>query len=137
MKNTYKTKAREVILAYLKEHTEQRLTAREIYEAVRVEDAENNRSTVYRNLERLVNDGSLIKYKEADVDATCYRYSEHNGSCNDHLHAQCTGCGKVFHLKNSVLGNASNKIKSEYGIDIDYGKTVIIGVCDKCRKKKK
>ncbi len=137
MKSTYKTKAREVILEYLKKHTEQRLTAREIYEAVRERDAEINRSTVYRNLERLVDDGSLIKYKETDVDATCYRYSEHNGSCHDHMHAQCTGCGKVFHLDNAVFGNAPNKIKSEYGIDIDYGKTVIIGVCDKCRKKKK
>ena len=137
MKNTYKTKAREVILAYLKDHTEKRITAREIYEAVRKQDAEINRSTVYRNLERLVVDGSLIKYKEADVDATCYQYSEHDGSCLDHMHAQCTGCGKIFHLDNAVLGNASDKIRSEYGLDIDFGKTVIIGVCDKCRKTKK
>lgn len=49
MKSTYKTKAREEIMAYLKEHTEQRFTAREIFEAVSGKAEGINRTTVYRN----------------------------------------------------------------------------------------
>jgi Fur family ferric uptake transcriptional regulator len=137
MKSEYKTRSRNAIIEYLKKHADTRFTARDILNAINSGGEELDRSTVYRNLERLVNEGSLVKYKEADVNATCYQYSEQHGSCHDHMHAQCKGCGKIFHLDNSVLGNASKKIKSEYGIDIDYGKTVIIGVCDKCKKKKK
>ncbi|MBP5607944.1 MAG: transcriptional repressor, partial [Lachnospiraceae bacterium] len=95
-----------------------------------------NRTTIYRNLERLCQEGRLVKYKEADINATCYQYSEEHKACHEHIHAQCSECGKIFHLKNEIFKTAQKKMKAEYGIDIDYGKTVIIGTCDECSKKK-
>ena len=137
MKGEYKTKPRNLIMEYLKKNPDTRFTARDILTAVNNAGGELDRSTVYRNLERLSREGHLVKYKETDVNATCYQYSEEHGSCHDHTHAQCSGCGKVFHLDNTILEDAAEKMRSEYGINIDYGKTLIIGVCNDCKKKKK
>ena len=39
-------------------------------------------------------------------------------------------------ILNAVLEEAAAKIRSTYGIDIDYGKTLIIGVCNDCKDHK-
>ena len=136
MKCEYRTKQRNAILEFLKDHADVRLTAHDIIKAIRVDGEEPDRSTVYRNLERLCKEGLLVKYKESDIKAACYRYSEEHGSCHDHMHAQCSGCGKIFHLENEIMDEAASKMRSEYAIEIDYGRTVLIGVCDECKEKK-
>ena len=64
MKGAYKTKAREEIISFLKEHTEQRFTAKEILEAIAKQADGINKTTVYRNLDRLCETGDLLKLKE-------------------------------------------------------------------------
>ena len=137
MKNTYKTKAREVIVAYLKEHIEQRFTAREIFEAVSKEDTGVNRTTIYRNLDRLCETGELLRFKEPNREAWYYQYSEDHEHCDKHMHAQCSECGKVFHLEKPFMDSFEEWMLREYGIDIDPAKTIIIGKCSKCRRMKK
>ena len=51
----------------------------------------------------------------------------------EHVHAECTGCGKIFHLDNLVFSGAASQMKKKYGIEIDYGKTVIMCLCNECR----
>ena len=137
MKGEYKTKPRHLIIEYLKTNADTRFTARDILNAINDAECNLNRSTVYRNLERLCKEGVLVKYKETDIQATCYQYSEKHGSCHSHMHAQCSDCCKIFHLDNDILDDAARKMQSEYGIDIDYGKTVLIGVCRECKAQEK
>ncbi len=137
MKNTYKTKAREGLIAYLKGHNEQRFTAREIYEAVCSDQASMNRTTVYRNLDRLCESGELLKFKEPNQDSWYYQYSSKHDDCDKHMHAQCSNCGKIFHLENPFVKNFGDKLLDEYGLDIDTSKTIIFGRCSKCRKIRK
>ncbi|MCR4897024.1 MAG: transcriptional repressor [Lachnospiraceae bacterium] len=134
-KSEYKTRPRNAIIKYLQDHPDTRFTARDILEGIGGAGAEADRSTIYRNLERLCQEGVLVKYKETDVNATCYQYSGEHGSCHDHMHGQCAECGRIFHLENGILADAAEKMESEYGLAIDYGKTVIIGLCRDCRKK--
>ena len=65
MKSTYKTKAREEIAAYLKEHAEQRFTAREIYEAVCVPGI--LRVNYDEVIQRKIPVCRVIELKEADA----------------------------------------------------------------------
>ncbi|WP_054743923.1 Fur family transcriptional regulator [Cellulosilyticum ruminicola] len=98
MKGEYKTKPRTLIIQYLKQNAEPRFTARDIVNKL-ITDGENiNYATVYRNLEKLYKEGKLIRYKENDLNATCCKYSETQEHCNSHMHAQCSACGKIFHL---------------------------------------
>ena len=135
MKTEYNTKPRNAIIEYLRENADIRFTARDILKALNAGGEGLDRSTVYRNLERLCNEGRLVRYRESDVNATCYQYSEEHGSCHDHTHAQCSDCGKIFHLDNEILDEAAKKMKEDYGIEIDYGKTVIMCKCDECKSK--
>ncbi|MCR5032602.1 MAG: transcriptional repressor [Lachnospiraceae bacterium] len=137
MKSAYKTKAREVILGFLKEHTEQRFTAREIYEAVRVQDEGINRTTVYRNLDRLCEAGELLRYKEPNQDSWYYQYSAEYEHCDEHMHAQCSVCGRIFHLDKPFVGAFGAKVLTEYGLSIDPAQTIILGTCRQCSRKKK
>ncbi len=130
----YKTKPRNSIIEYLKENADTRFTAKDIVSELNKGSEKVDRSTIYRNLERLCIEGTIVKYKESGVNATCYQYSEEHGACHSHIHAECEKCGRIFHLDNSIFADAEKRMKSEYGIDIDYGKTVIIGLCENCRK---
>lgn len=134
MSSNYKTKPRNIIIEYLKENADTRFTAKDIVNELNKGSEKVDRSTIYRNLERLCIEGTIVKYKESGVNATCYQYSEEHGACHSHIHAECEKCGRIFHLDNSIFDDAEKRMKSEYGIDIDYGKTVIIGLCEKCRK---
>lgn len=133
MKGEYKTKSRNAIVEYLKENADKRFTARDIIEALDGDSVSIDRSTIYRNLDRLCQEGQLVKYTESDIKGTCYQYSSEYESCNSHMHAQCTVCGKIYHLDNKVFAGANKKMKAEYGISIDFGKTVIMAVCEKCK----
>ncbi|MBO6240879.1 MAG: transcriptional repressor [Butyrivibrio sp.] len=137
MKSTYKTKAREMIIAYLKEHPEQRLTAREIYEAVCSGNVEVDRTTVYRNLDRLCESGELMRFKEPNRDAWYYQYSAEHEHCDRHMHAQCSLCGKIFHLDKPFVDVFAAEMLKEYGLEIDPSETIILGKCSKCRRIKK
>ncbi|MCR5625371.1 MAG: transcriptional repressor [Lachnospiraceae bacterium] len=136
MKSEYKTKTRNAIIDYLKNNSDTRFTARDICKALEKEGIEINRSTIYRNLERLTSEGSLVSYKENDSNATCYQYSEGHSHCHEHMHAQCTECGKIFHLDDEFVHDFENKVKKEYGMSVNLGKTVIVGVCRECAKGK-
>lgn len=134
MSSNYKTKPRNIIIEYLKENADTRFTAKDIVSELNKGSEKVDRSTIYRNLERLCIEGTIVKYKESGVNATCYQYSEEHGACHSHIHAECEKCGRIFHLDNGIFADAEKRMKSEYGIDIDYGKTVIIGLCENCRK---
>ncbi len=137
MKSTYKTKAREIMIKYLKEHADQRHTAKEIYEAVCNGEAEINRTTVYRNLDRLCETGEVLKFKEANRDSWYYQYSAEHEHCNKHMHAQCSVCGKIFHLDKPFVDMFNVGVLKEYGLDINPADTVILGKCSKCRRIKR
>ncbi len=137
MKSTYKTLAREEIITYLRKHPEQRLTAREIYEAVCKGEVEVNRTTIYRNLDRLCESGELMRFKEPNRDAWYYQYSAEHDHCDKHMHAQCSACGKVFHLDKPFVEAFNAGMLEEYGIEISPADTIILGRCSKCRRIKK
>ena len=134
MKNTYKTKARESIVSYLKNNPDKRFTAREIFDYVKDEAEGVNRTTVYRNLDRLCEQGDLTKFKEPNQDAWFFQYSVEHKHCNSHMHAQCSECGKIFHLEKPFVDDFESKLRDTYGLDVNASKTVIIGVCEDCHK---
>jgi Fe2+ or Zn2+ uptake regulation protein len=134
VKSEYKTKPRNRIIEYLKQNADIKFTARDIYNKLEKDGETINRATVYRNLERLYQEGKLIRYKESDSNATCYQYSENHGQCNHHMHAQCTECGKIFHLNKEFVEEFEEKVHLVYGVDVDCSKTVIVGKCNECKK---
>ena len=135
MRITYKTKARENIVSYLMDHSEKRFTAREIYDYLLSGNSSLNRTTVYRNLDRMCESGELMRFKEPNQDAWYYQYSTGHGQCNMHLHAQCSNCGRIFHLENTFVDEFSDKLSEVYSLNINCAKSIIIGTCSACSKR--
>ena len=135
MKNEYRTKARSLIIEYLKGHSGKRFTAKEIFDAVKDDENTVSRTTIYRNLERLCDQGNLVKFKEPNQDSWFYQYSDTYQHCNTHMHAQCAVCGRIFHLEDVFLDGFAKKMKLVYGLDMDPSKSLIIGQCESCRRK--
>ncbi len=136
MKIEYRTKARGLIVEYFKTHPDTRLTAKEIYDWLGDKIDGINRTTVYRNLDRMSDQGMLLKIKEPNSESWFYQFSEKHKSCNTHMHGQCSECGKIFHLDDKFVQEFEEKINFAYGLDVDAARTVIIGICKDCRDEK-
>ncbi|MCR5678500.1 MAG: transcriptional repressor [Agathobacter sp.] len=137
MKGKYKTKSRNLIIDYLKAHADRRFTAHDLTKEFEAQGERVDRSTIYRNLERLSREGTLVRYKENATNATCFQYSEMHGQCHSHIHAQCEVCGKIYHLKNDIFRSAEKKLHEQYGISLDFGQTVLSAICDSCKTQEK
>ena len=135
MEGGYNTAPTNTILAFFKQNPEKRFTARDIDNGVNSQVEQVNRSSVYRIIDKLSNEGILLKYTDVNDKTTSYLYSEGHGPCNKHAHAKCSECGKVFHLKNEILEDAAKRSIDEYGFDIIFKDLMITGICKECRKK--
>lgn len=127
--SAYKTRQRELILNYLIENKNHHVIADDIAEHLSV-----GKSTVYRYLDKLVNDGIVRKYNIADGKSACYQYCE-NTDCHNHYHFKCNECGNLFHIECSHIDNMTQHIYKSHRFNVDLCKTVIYGICESCSKK--
>ena len=87
--NHYATASRRKILEILKESKDKTVTAAQIGEKLRQMDSEVNITTIYRYLDRLEKDGTVIRYVSGQGSQAAYQYVEQGKGCCDHLHLQC------------------------------------------------
>lgn len=135
MSRIYNSKGKNDILDFLKSNTEKRLTAAEILSGLMKDGKTINRSTIYRNLEKLTERGELLCFKENDSDSAYYQYTGEHKECNSHLHLQCNACGKIFHLEEEpFIADFRDKLNDIYGVEIDDAKTMLVGRCKVCKE---
>lgn len=134
MAKVYNSKGKNDVIAYLSKNVERRLTAAEILEGLVAEGISINRSTVYRNLEKLTESGDILCFRESDRDSAYYQYTGEHKECNSHLHLQCSLCGKIFHLEEApFIEEFREKLYESYGVEIDDAKTMLVGRCEHCK----
>ena len=58
-------------------------------------------TTVYRQLDRMVEQGLVAKYVVDGTSSACFEYLGHDEHCHKHIcfHCKCEKCGKVIHLE--------------------------------------
>ena len=93
------------------------------------------RTTVYRLVEKLSNDGVLRKYAATAGESACYQYVGENSSCHEHFHLKCEKCAKLIHMDCHEMHELAEHIKSHHGFSMNPFKTVIYGLCEGCSKK--
>ena len=127
MAKEYNSKGKNEVIAYLKAHNEHRLTVAEILDGLKEEGISINRSTIYRNLDKLVESGDILAFKGKDS-------GEHK-ECNEHLHLQCNSCGKIFHLEHGFVDDFMERLRKECKVELDVSKTMLVGTCEECLAK--
>ena len=130
----YKTRQSASILHFLEEHANQHFTAEEIYDHLKASGTPAGQATVYRQLDKLLKDGTVRKYARGDRDGACYQFAQGQGH-REHYHLKCTVCGKLYHADCDFLSALSDHILKEHGFQMDCSQTVFYGVCAKCAKE--
>lgn len=130
----YKTRQRTVITELIEQNGDKHITVDELVSQLEAAGESVGRTTVYRCLEKLEQEGTVRKYIPAGKEGCCYQYVGHNG-CKEHFHLKCEKCGRLIHIECNHLDELSNHISAEHGFIINELKTVLYGVCEGCKDK--
>ena len=134
MRTDYRTRLKSELLSLLKEHKAQPMQAKEIYECLQKRGQSANLATVYRQLDRLVEEKALVKSISEHGKGAHYLWSE-AGACYGHLHMQCIRCGMILHLDCDDADAFAEHLKKEHGFALSVQKTVLYGVCADCAEE--
>ena len=132
-KTTYRTRAQEELLTFLKATPGRHHTAAEIKEHFAEQENPIGTATIYRQLERFVREGYVRKYVVGPGECACYTYVE-DQQCASHFHCKCEVCGRLIHLDCDELREIRTHLLEDHGFAWDTTKTVFYGICDQCRK---
>ena len=137
MKATYKTRQQELLFSYLSEMQGKHFTAEDVRAHFEEKKISIGIATIYRQLEKLVNEGKIQKYFIDDHSAACFEYSgEECNQSEQHFHLKCELCGRLIHLECDELQDLGSHLKTEHGFVINPLRTVFYGVCTDCMSKK-
>ena len=107
------------------------VTANEVYEFVKEAYPTIGKGTVYRNLDILVDEGSLRKVEVPDGP------NRFDFTLKNHYHVRCVKCGEVSDVDMDEIPDLLERIHNTHGIEfLDYDIS-FKGICPKCREKVK
>ncbi|MEE0062449.1 MAG: transcriptional repressor, partial [Oscillospiraceae bacterium] len=98
-------------------------------------DAAPGRSTVYRALDRLVEEGTVRRFAPESGGSAAYQAMD-PGHCDAHLHLKCVGCGRLIHLDTGVSDALQADLLRAAGFTVDGRSTTIYGTCAACGGKR-
>lgn len=131
----YATASRRKILEFLKSNSDRTVTAADIDEYLRRNDNEVNITTIYRYLDKLAKEGTVIKYVAEKGGKAVYQYVELGHRCGEHLHLKCVKCGCIIHLECAFMDEISEHIRNDHGFALQCRNSILYGTCEKCQGK--
>ena len=137
-KAVYKTRQQDLLLSFLRQTNGGHFTAEDVKNHFAKMESPPGMATIYRQLEKFVCDGTVIKYFIDDKSAACFEYvGETLGSdgAARHFHIKCEKCGALIHLGCSELLRLHGHLKERHGITLNPLRTVFYGVCADCGER--
>ncbi len=134
-KGRYNTRQREVLLEYLRKMQGEHITVNDIRSYLSESGSGVGMTTIYRQLDKMVDEGIVKKYVLDSSSAACFEYVDSHNECRESgcTHLKCTSCGKLIHLHCDDLKTTGKHILEEHGFKVDMTRTVIYGLCDECQ----
>lgn len=133
MRCDYKTKCKETIMEILNENKDITLSVDDIFSIFSNRCIKVNITTIYRNLDRLEKDGIVNKFPASDSHKALYQIIRHDLNNEEHLHMQCSSCGKVIHLDCDYMTDFIQHLKDHHQFDVTCDKSILFGLCDDCK----
>lgn len=135
LQKSYHTKASEYISQFIKTKLEHGFTASELSEFLKENGINVNKTTIYRNLDKMTESGQLIKHKSMVGEGFIYQPAEEENHCAEHIHFQCCKCGSVIHLSDKKTIEYLKSISESLGLQIDLHLSSLNGLCEKCKNQ--
>lgn len=134
MQKQYHTKSKKDIMAYIELNKEKRFSVAQLHNYLKSIGRNTNITTIYRNLDKMTEKGELLKFKDTKDDCFVYQYHQPDIDCYEHLHIQCSSCGKIIHMGHEFMEGLVEYLSNTYGFNIICKESVMIGLCKECRK---
>jgi len=129
----YHTEQKKILIEYMRANSHRALSAEEISEGLaRERGSALGRSTVYRLIHKMTEDGSVKKFVSADSRKATYQLVECE-HCDAHLHMKCTDCGQLFHMDEKISDELLRVISENNDFLVDESETVLLGRCSNCK----
>ncbi|MCL1992030.1 MAG: transcriptional repressor [Spirochaetes bacterium] len=119
------TVQRQIILAGL-QRLNSHPTIDEVYAEVQKEHPAISKTTVYRNLRNLADEGII---RQVALPDGLERY---DGFAARHYHFNCTRCGCISDVAVEYLQSLDDSIEQSYGFRVEGHDTVFTGACQDC-----
>ncbi len=104
-------------------------TAEQVYSLVKPELPNISLATVYRNLNQLAENGTILKIDSLDGTA-------HFDYCREqHYHFICTKCNKVYDVPYNIAPDLAEKVREQTGLTVESCDVSLKGICPDCQKK--
>ncbi len=131
MDSTRNTKQKQLILSILKK-ADRPMSINEIYSQVVMTLPKIAKSTIYRNIDTLLNQNLIDKYHLNDNEI----FFRIKANSSEHKHfVICDDCKKIFDLPTCPIHNLENVMEEE-GFIIKDHHIQISGICKTCAKNK-
>ena len=121
------TAQRAAIWEVLTADPDAHLSAEELAKRVTERMPQVNPSTIYRNLDVLVEDGLVLRTDLGESRAFFEPAHEH-----PHHHVVCERCGSVAHVHDDVLDEATERIRAANGFRLGGREVTFFGLCRAC-----
>lgn len=131
----YSTVSHTKIMDYFTNNQDKMVTVAELDRYLRQDGIEVNSSTIYRYLNKLSKDGTIMKYVANKGEMSSFQYvgnEIHN--CKEHLHLRCVKCDGIIHLECGFMDEISSHIMRHHGFSLICESSVLFGICEECRK---
>lgn len=136
MKGQYRTKQRDELRAFLESVPGRHITAGDVCEYFKNAGTPIGMATVYRQLEKMVDEGIVSKYSIDAGSPACFEYTGAHLSEENCYHCKCQVCGKLIHMHCDELSGLQKHILEHHGFSIDPMRTVFYGTCADCAKER-
>ena len=134
-RSKYNTKQKNELIQYLQSVPGIHITAADVCEYFKSRGSTIGQSTIYRQLESLVDEGVVNKYIIDGISPACFEYvgAESHQPSDVCFHCKCEKCGRLIHLHCEDLEEIQRHLLEQHGFMIDPMRTVFYGLCDDCR----
>lgn len=126
----YNTKQQKAILNYIAENADSYITVSQISEHMKAQNIKIGLTTIYRHLDKLIEQGLINKIKVDGLSGACFKYEQPEET--SYFGLKCEKCGEINKIDCSHLKLFYEHISSEHKFNINQNKTIFYGICKSC-----
>lgn len=123
----YQTEQRKRLFDFFAAHHDREFAVEDIAKAV----TGISKSAIYRNINWLVETGSVNRSQRGGTRKFLYQYLGED--CVSHLHLRCDTCGNLLHMEAKALEQLEKVVSESCNFSLDKRKTVLLGSCGSCK----
>ena len=133
----YHTQQKALLLDFLSRNAEKTFSMETLADALKEDlgEAAPGKSTVYRLVNRLSEEGTVRRFAEEGSRRFLYQIVG-DESCHRHLHMKCTQCGKLMHMNDEQSRQIIQQIFGDSAFSVNQEQTTLYGSCAECSGRK-